>query len=676
MRRLALRPVGTVAASLLLCALPCPSFGAPPPSFGTDVAPILERHCVTCHRNDGDAPFALETYDEARRHGAQIVVAIRSGYMPPWKPDAAGERFVGERRLSESERATIVGWVEGGTPAGSTRHLPARAGNGGWIHGQPDLIVELPAYTLRADGPDVFRNFVVTVPGRDTRYVRGYQFRPGNRAVHHANIRIDATLGSRQLDAADPEPGYEGTILHSADYPDGQFLGWTPGQAPPPSDDAVAWRLTGGDDFVVQLHMRPTGKTEIVRPAIGLYFGAAPSKVPSIVRLGRQNLDMPAGAADVRVSDTFTLPVDAELHAIQPHAHYRATSVVVWAVPPGASRRLLLRIGAWDINWQDAYRYAAPFWLPAGTQIEMEYRFDNSAHNPRNPLQPPQRVEWGWRSADEMADVWIQMLTRTPDDRDRLQRVIDRKMLTEDAVGGERLLEREPDHVALRNDTAAIYMKLGQPLKALEHFAHVTRLEDSPSAWFNEGVALQAAGRRAEARDRYQRAIAIDPGYASAHTNLGSLLIEDGRIAEARSEFERAIAADASNADAQANLALVLAQAGEMEAALTHMRQAVIITPPPFRQMTPFIWLLAAHASVAARRPAVACELAERLVAATNRRDAAALDALGIALAAADRFDEAARAASEALTLGPADAEAIRERLALYRTRRAFVLKD
>ena len=136
----------------------------------------------------------------------------------------------------------------------------------------PDLIVTLPDYALRADGGDVFRNFVAAIPVDETRYVRGLEFLPGSRAVHHANIRIDRTSASRELDEADPEPGYEGVVLKSADYPDGHFLGWTPGQMAPLAPAGRGWQLNAGTDFVVQLHLRPTGRLERVQPKIGLYF--------------------------------------------------------------------------------------------------------------------------------------------------------------------------------------------------------------------------------------------------------------------------------------------------------------------------------------------------------------------------------------------------------------------
>ena len=125
------------------------------------------------------------------------------------------------------------------------RYQPSRQHNG-WAWGLPDLTITLPEYVMPAGGADVFRNFVVAVPFTGTRYVRGFQFRPRSTAVHHANIRVDRTPASEQLDLADPAPGYEGVILHSAEYPDGHFLGWTPGQAAPPAND-LAWPLVGGN---------------------------------------------------------------------------------------------------------------------------------------------------------------------------------------------------------------------------------------------------------------------------------------------------------------------------------------------------------------------------------------------------------------------------------------------
>jgi hypothetical protein len=138
--------------------------------------------------------------------------------------------------------------------------------------------------------------------------------------------------------------------------------------------------------------MQPTGKSETVRPSIGLYFaGAAPSRTPVILRLGRQNLDIPAGAADYHVADSYVLPVDAEVRAIQPHAHYRARVVSASATLPDGTRRPLILILNWDFNWQDQYRYAAPFWCRQNA-----YRDRASSTTRHQPAQSRHRRSARW----------------------------------------------------------------------------------------------------------------------------------------------------------------------------------------------------------------------------------------------------------------------------------------
>ena len=650
------------------------------PATSDEVAPIIQSRCVTCHRPGGDAPFSLATMDDVRRRAATIVAATKSRYMPPWKPVPGYGEFRDSRRMTSAEIAILERWVEGGLRAGAASPTPAPAEpDMPWPQGPPDLVLQLPAYSLRADGPDAFRNFVVAIPAGPARFVRGMQFRPGNRAVHHANIRVDATPASRHLDDADPQPGYEGVIARTADFPDGQFLGWTPGQLAPVLSEATSWELRGGTDLVVQLHLRPTGKPEALAPVIGLYLGDRPPAArPTMLRLGRQDLDVAAGASAHRVTDSFVLPVGVEVHAIQPHAHYRARSMEAWATLPDGSRRALLRIDDWDMNWQDRYVYASPVGLPAGTRVSMAYVFDNSIGNPRNPDRPPARARWGWRSTDEMADVWIQVTTHSDDDRARLGRDMSLKMLAEDTVGSEVLLEREPDHVNLRNDAAQLYLALGQPAKALAHFERVRMLQpSSAAAAFNAGTALEALGRTADAATRYREALSLDANYSPAHNNTGALLLRAGRIADARAAFERAIKSDPANADSHANLGLVLMARGEPEVGIAQVTRALELKPELLAGMSPHVWLLAANTDPTARRPSEALALAERIVRVSTDR-AGALDALAASQAASGDFATAVQTAGAALSAAPANPpelrDAIRERIALYRSGRPYVL--
>ena len=138
-----------------------------------------------------------------------------------------------------------------------------------------------------------------------------------------------------------------------------------------------------------------------------------------MLRLGRQNIDIPAGESDYTITDSFVLPVDVEVLALQPHAHYRARHVLGMATLPDGSTKSLIDIPDWDFRWQQVYRFVEPVKLPKGTTIAMQYLYDNSADNPRNVTQPPQHVVWGQRSADEMGDLWFQVLTG---DRSRSRR--------------------------------------------------------------------------------------------------------------------------------------------------------------------------------------------------------------------------------------------------------------
>jgi tetratricopeptide (TPR) repeat protein len=642
------------------------------PTFRRDVEPILRARCQTCHRQDGDAPVPLETFEQVRRRGSLIAQLTSNGYMPPWKPAADSPPLIGERRLSTREKQVLTQWVAGGMPEGDGPSSSTRTDDDGWVQGAPDLIIRLPEYVLPAGSSDVFRNFVIRAPFAGTRYVRGLQFRPRSRAVHHANIRIDSTSASAALDAADPAPGYEGVILHSAQFPDGYFLGWTPGQAAPP-DNQLAWPLQGQSDFVVQLHMRSTGQADVVRPLLGLYFSPAPpAKRPTMIRLGRQDLRIPAGDEDFKSTDSLKVPLPITVIAIQPHSHYRARDVLLRAELPDGTERTLLHIDEWDFYWQDQYRLAQPMTLPAGTTLRSTFRFDNSNRNPRNPSNPPADVAWGWRTSDEMADVWLQVVTGTDADRAQLSRLASRKATSEDAVGVETLIAREPDHFNLRNDAALIYQELNQPEKVLEHFQAARRLKpDQPATAFNAATALESAGRLADAGRAYRDAIALDASYRPARLRLAALLYRQGELTAAAAQYAGALALDPGNANVRCERARVLVEANRPAEARAEYDRALKVDRNNAGCLINATWLLSAHQDAGIRSSTEAVRLGERArdLARGAPAESAALDALAAAFAAADRFAEAVETAVEAEQLGQDESQRreIRERIALYR---------
>ena len=715
--------LGAPAVVLLTAfALSVPASGSQTPrlrpAFTTEIAPILFARCAGCHRPDGPGPFSLLTYDDARQHAQQIAAVTKSRAMPPWKPEPGYGDFQSERRLSDEEIDLVDQWAQDGAVEGDRSSLPALPRwPAGWQLGEPDLVVTLPEYALRAGAGDVFRNFVVSIPGTGVRYVRGVEFRPGSRAIHHANIRFDPTPASRRLDEADPDPGYDGLIAHSAEYPDGHFNGWTPGQVPSLEPKGFAWRLQQGTDLVVNLHLRPTGKTEPLAAQIGFFFtDDAPMRTPAVVRLGRQDIDIAAGDASYHSTDSYVLPVDVEVEAAQPHAHYRPRELKAWAILPDGTRRWLLYIRDWDFNWQELYRYKTPVALPAGTTLFTEYVFDNSASNIRNPETPPTRVSWGFGSSDEMGDVWFQVVPRLDADLPALTRDVRRKMSTDDTVGYEAMLRANPASVDLRNDVALLYLELGRPGLAVAHFEAATSLRpQSAPAFYNLGTALEAAGRSAEAAAApYEEALRIDPGYAAAHNNLGNVRLRQGNLSDAMRQYREAIRLKPDYAEAHNNLATVLIaenhvdeavdhlqqaldvrsdypaahfnlaralkRRGDPKGAITHYRTALGLAPDCAACLTELAWILATDPEAAVRNPREAVGLAGRAVELTAGREAIALDALAAAYAAGGRFDEAVSTANKAADAAAAQpvkefdlTSQIRARLARYRQHMPYI---
>jgi hypothetical protein len=229
---------------------------------------------------------------------------------------------------------------------------------------------------------------------------------------------VDTTASSRRAAALD---GMD--LATGATNPPGFFVGWTPGKVAAPHPEGSAWPLAPGTDLVLQVHVKPHGSTEVMRPRVGLYFaGAAPVRRTALVMLGTKTIDIAPGDSAHVVTDTFALPVPVLALSVYPHAHYLATRMEAWARLPDGRTRWLLRIPRWDFNWQDEYRYAAPIDLPAGSVLAMRYTYDNSTANPRNPSSPPRRVAYGPQSTDEMADLVIQVAPRRPDHLAALER--------------------------------------------------------------------------------------------------------------------------------------------------------------------------------------------------------------------------------------------------------------
>lgn len=427
---LAGKPVNPAVTKAIGCPIeyePRPAVKGAAITFHKDVAPILNNHCVVCHRPGEVGPFALTNYKQAARWASDIKEYTGSRQMPPW-PAGGGVPMVGERKLSAKEIATLAAWADGGAPEGNVADAPKppEFGSDEWRFGTPDLILT-PGddFRLGGSGDDLFRVFVVPTGLKENKWVIGYDVKPGNpRVVHHTLHYFDTTGQARGLEAAQQErdkgkllmdsgPGYSASMgvgffpgIGTRDNPTfGGIGGWAPGVMPQFLPKGAGWLLPKGSDFLIHTHYHRNGQFSTDRTRVGLYFAKGPidQSWQTITVNGMKSAELiPAGRANHVARGAVYLHTDAVLHNVLPHMHLLGKSVKVTMTPPGAKPVVLIEIPAWDYRWQETYWFKEPITAKAGTKIEIEAVFDNSPANPNNPASPPKDVSVGDRTDDEM----------------------------------------------------------------------------------------------------------------------------------------------------------------------------------------------------------------------------------------------------------------------------------
>jgi hypothetical protein len=419
------------------------------PNYYKDIAPILQEHCQDCHRPGQVAPFALLSYEQARKRADDLVTVTSAHTMPPWPASTnVGGPFRDQRVLSGAEVEALRAWAEADTPEGDPKDAPPpRQFASDWPLGEPDLIVTMgEPYRLDASGDDAFRVFVMPTDLPEDRWVRAVDFRPGNRrVVHHIIATFDTSGQARRRDAEDPGPGYTSVGGFGPGVPTHGLLPiWTPGSHPRPTPEDSGYLLPKGADVLIQVHYHKSGKAEEDASSVGFYFADRPRAKrvqtgfvfpnlsmeqasqamqraeaargkgarPSLDELMRDVLVIPAGEvrhevkATTRNGGVMNRPFqrDVLLTAVMPHMHWLGKDFTLTAVlPDEAQTRIpLIKIDRWNFNWQGTYAFAEPIRLPKGSWFEMEAHFDNSAANPANPSKPPKVVRWGNQTEDEM----------------------------------------------------------------------------------------------------------------------------------------------------------------------------------------------------------------------------------------------------------------------------------
>lgn len=422
-------------------------FAGPPTSdeinYVEHIRPLIAAHCLECHRPAGGAPFSLVNAADAIKRADQLADVVEQQLMPPWKPDRHRLSLVGERGLAPPQIELFRRWAAAGAPRnpttrravltkptpedqpharsvlfGASRTAKRGPETDHWRLGPPDLILEMPeAFSVAADGPDSYRYFVLPTALPEDRLVAAIEFHPGDPAVvHHASFMIDTGRQARQLDAADPGPGYE-RFGGPGFVTGGSLSGWAMGVTPRRLPAGTGRLLPAGADVILQTHYHPNGQPATDRSRLGIYF-AEPNASKRVIELPVLNfqLELPPGQNAHRHLARYRLPVATTLIGLTPHAHLLARSVDVRLYFPDGEVREIFGISDWDFAAQDSYQFSVPLELPAGTVCEVEWVYDNTSANPRNPHEPPRWISWGEESTDEMGVVFLDIVPQQAND--------------------------------------------------------------------------------------------------------------------------------------------------------------------------------------------------------------------------------------------------------------------
>jgi hypothetical protein len=379
-------------------------------TYAEHVAPIINKHCISCHRPGEVAPFSLVGFDAAKKQHTMIASAADAKRMPPWKAVEGYGDFKGENRLSAQEIAILKKWSIQNAVRGDAKKEPPTPvfPKTEWSHGTPDKVLQLSKpFELEAEGPDVYRNFVFDLGNKEDVYIKALDVRPGNKSVvHHVIGFLDASGKSVDLEknSPDDQDGYSSSGGGIGLMPSGALGGWAPGVMVQETEPGVAFKVAPGTKIVLQIHYHKSGKPEKDQTKVALYYAKEKiERTQEIFWAANPMFRIPPGVKSHAVNWSTPLPADATIYTVMPHMHLLGKSMKAHVVTPQGNKIPLVWVDSWDFNWQLVYTLKQPLEVKRGSRLVVNAVYDNSTDNPHNPNDPPKPITWGEETTDEMA---------------------------------------------------------------------------------------------------------------------------------------------------------------------------------------------------------------------------------------------------------------------------------
>lgn len=444
---------------------------AAPLTYDKDVAPILEKHCATCHQaGEIASAIPLDSYAAARSRADSVKdVAVRRE-MPPWPADPEKSlKFRNDPRLSDREISTLVAWVTAGTPKGNYADVPQAAASeptlspkDGWLNPKgipPDLIVTLPMFHIPSTGEIPYVKYLAKIAISEDKWIVAMQVRPGNRAIlHHmavTEVMLNDGIPPDEVDTltrVGREMGLSESLIKThpaiADPVNPRVYDmlavYTPGTTFEMYPDHSAKLLKSGKNVFLNcnIHYQTTGRPETDQSMVAFWFRSGPPehqlyRVPAsgetIIANGKELLSdslgekaegtdvaippIPPFARDYELTGVTAYTEPVTIYQLQPHAHLRGKDFKYVVVFPDGHEETVLTVPKYEFHWQLAYDLEQPLKIPAGSKLVVTAHYDNSPSNTSlshhhmnggDPAQPGPEKEVNFREANQS---WDEMFT-------------------------------------------------------------------------------------------------------------------------------------------------------------------------------------------------------------------------------------------------------------------------